>query len=362
MKTEKIVAIIIIMIIVLVGTLEITPVQADEYVKLEKPVIHVKVAKDGSKAKVTIEKTKGAESYIISASKNAQSNYYAGYRGELWFDTGMSIKLEKDGNKKRTVSLELTQGKYSVCVTAYNENAYEKYKESDEIEITINKPYKGTGYADTYDFSDTKVGDIIRFGTYEQDADFGNGNENIEWVVLSKNDKCMLVVSRYALDCLPYNIENDGSTWETCTLRKWLNKKFYNAAFNKTEKGLIEKVKIRNDDNESYNTDGGNNTKDRVFILSNYEIRKYVDDINVYTNCPDETYARCIPTDYATSCGLSSSLYGCCSWWTRTPGEYTRDESYVDSRGIIDFEGFGQHYYGYDDFFGVRPAMYISWD
>jgi len=359
MKTTKITA-IFMMIIMIIGMLEITPVKANGYVTVEAPVIHVKVAKNGSKVTVNIDKTKGAEGYLITAYKVSESNYYEGYRGYFWNDTGVDIMLEKDGSEKRTVSFELNQGKYTICVSAYNENALDKYTNSDEVEITINKPFKGKGYADAYDFSKTKVGDIIRFGTYEQDNDFENGNENIEWIVLKKNAKRMLVVSRYILDCLPYNIDTEGSTWETCTLRKWLNKKFYNAAFNKTEKALIKKVKIRNDDNERYNTDGGNKTRDRVFLLSNSEVRKYLDDINVYSNYPDETYVRCIATDYARSCGLPSFLYGCSDWWTRTPGECSRDASYVDSRGIIELAGYGQHYYGYDDFFGVRPAMYIS--
>ncbi|MBP3696995.1 MAG: hypothetical protein J6J45_05560, partial [Clostridia bacterium] len=73
------------------------------------------------------------------------------------------------------------------------------------------------------DFSDTQVGDYITFGSYEQDNDLSNGKEPIEWLVLDKQDGKVLVISKYALDAKPYNDEYVDVTWETCTLRSWLN-------------------------------------------------------------------------------------------------------------------------------------------
>jgi len=45
-----------------------------------------------------------------------------------------------------------------------------------------------------------KVGDIVYFGTYEQDNDTTNGKEDIKWLVLAKENNRVLVISDKALD------------------------------------------------------------------------------------------------------------------------------------------------------------------
>ncbi|WP_410901694.1 DUF6273 domain-containing protein [Ruthenibacterium lactatiformans] len=57
-------------------------------------------------------------------------------------------------------------------------------------------------------------------------------------------------------------------TWEICTLRKWLNKEFINAAFTEKEKQLIPAVMVSADRNLDYDTNLGNSTKGKVFLLS----------------------------------------------------------------------------------------------
>ena len=76
-----------------------------------------------------------------------------------------------------------------------------------------------------------KVGDYVVFGQYEQDNDTSNGKEDVEWLVLDVQEDRALLISKYLLDCKPYNTTDDHVTWETCTLRKWLNDEFINTAF-----------------------------------------------------------------------------------------------------------------------------------
>ena len=98
------------------------------------------------------------------------------------------------------------------------------YKDSAEKLLRIKPQY--------YKFllKNSKVGDIVYFGTYEQDNDTSNGKEDIEWLVLAKKGNRILVISDKALDRQPYNSSRTRVTWETCTLRKWLNNDFINAA------------------------------------------------------------------------------------------------------------------------------------
>ena len=63
-----------------------------------------------------------------------------------------------------------------------------------------------------------KVGDIVYFGTYGQDSGTSNSKEDIEWLVLAKENNRILVISDKALDCQPYNPSWSDVTWETCSL------------------------------------------------------------------------------------------------------------------------------------------------
>ncbi len=199
-----------------------------------------------------------------------------------------------------------------------------------------------------------KVGDIVYFGTYEQDNDTSNGKENIEWLVLAKKDNKILVISDKALDCQPYNTSDDYVTWEKCTLREWLNNDFINAAFSDDEKAMIPTVTVSADSNLKYNTNPGNTTKDKVFLLSIVEAEKY------FTS--DEA-RMCIPTEYVISNVSTSDEYtkdgkATCWWRLRSPGALQYYAAKVDFDGDVDEFGIDVDY----DIGGVRPALWITID
>lgn len=123
---------------------------------------------------------------------------------------------------------------------------------------------------------DKKVGHYVSFGKYEQDNNTSNGKEKIEWLVLEVKDGKALVISKYALDCKPYNTSSTNVTWETCSLRNWLNNDFINSAFSATEKTMIPSVKVSADKNPDYSTSSGKATQDRLFLLSVKEMNKYL--------------------------------------------------------------------------------------
>ena len=54
-----------------------------------------------------------------------------------------------------------------------------------------------------------ETGAVVMFGSYEQDNQPDNGAEPIEWLVLAQSEGKALLVSRYALDCQPYNAGKD---------------------------------------------------------------------------------------------------------------------------------------------------------
>lgn len=192
-----------------------------------------------------------------------------------------------------------------------------------------------------------KPGDTVLFGEYEQDNNTSNGKEDIAWLVLEVKDGKALVVSKYALDCKQYNTSNTDVTWETCTLRKWLNNDFINAAFSSYEKAMIPTVTVSADKNS---TNPGNATQDQVFLLSITEANKYFGS---------DSARQCKPTDYAFANGAYvNSVNGNCGWWLRSPGvtQYSaHSAAYVHNSG-------GVYESGSDVDIGtsaVRPAMWI---
>ena len=195
-----------------------------------------------------------------------------------------------------------------------------------------------------------KVGDIVYFGTYEQDNDTSNGKEDIKWRVLAKENNRILVISDKALDCQPYNSSYRDITWENCTLRKWLNNDFVNAAFTAEERAKIPMVTVSADKNPKYDTDPGNATKDKVFLLSIVEAEKYF--------ASDEA-RMCVPTDYAVARGAYvNSDNGTCWWWLRSPGYYQNYAADVLLGGDVYEDGYGVNHGDC----AVRPAMWISID
>ncbi|MCR5135930.1 MAG: DUF6273 domain-containing protein [Oscillospiraceae bacterium] len=217
--------------------------------------------------------------------------------------------------------------------------------------------------------------DVITFGRYEQDGNLSNGPEAIEWLVLAKQGSRALVVSRYALESKAYNDERVDITWETCTLRSWLNSTFLNTAFTASEQSRIPTVTVVNNDNTKFGTEGGNNTQDKVFLLSISEVEQYFssESKRVYdSEDPDDYWVywpdrMCAPTAYVyTQWGCTSwedwlnswyegntEIWGCW-WWLRSPGGDQDSAAGVDGGGYLD--DFGD----YGDGGGVRPALWIN--
>lgn len=200
-----------------------------------------------------------------------------------------------------------------------------------------------------------KAGDTVAFGKYEQDADLSNGRENIEWRVLDVKDGKLLITSKYLLDAVPFNDHGAVCTWESSSIRTWLNNDFYNEAFDQTEKSSIVKGTVTMDKNLNYDTDPGNSTEDSVFLLSLDEALAY------FTNNIDR---RCDPTAYAAKRGalqmpgaLEEGLYSS-YWWLRTPGWDEGEKVAVTSRGDIQTDGAVSHAF----YFCARPAMWVSAD
>ncbi len=193
------------------------------------------------------------------------------------------------------------------------------------------------------------AGAIITFGTYPQTS-AGKDSTPIKWVVLeydAYNNRALLL-SLYALDCKPYNTNWTGITWETCSLRKWLNGTFLATAFSAKERTGIAVTTVDNSARQGYrgwNTSGGKNTEDYVFLLSYAEAWRYFGS---------DSERQCEPTKYAAARGVFLYNNDHCWWWLRSPGPFPSTACDVFSDGVRDYIDV---YYAYG---AVRPALWVD--
>lgn len=108
--------------------------------------------------------------------------------------------------------------------------------------------------------------DIIILRSYPQNSENVSEKEPIEWIVIDQKEDCILCISKYLLDCKPYNETLEKVTWERSTLRKWLNSEFFCTAFTEDEQKRIHITDVKNPSHD---------TQDLIFLLSYDEAEKY---------------------------------------------------------------------------------------
>ncbi len=224
------------------------------------------------------------------------------------------------------------------------------YKDSAELAASIREenPYVTVMVA--------KPGEIVTFGSYEQDASTSNGKEAITWKVLAKEDNRILLISEYGLDSQPYDTSRENGTWQTCSLRKWLNSYFISSAFTGEEQSLIETSTVTADKNPEYNTDPGKDTQDKIFLLSIQEAQQYF-------NSDAERLAKATPYTLGKGVYVNDVTNGS-NWWLRSPGQ----EPYTAAFGVHDggIGLYGIYVDGYSPIvkqkyeYMIRPAMWVK--
>ena len=353
--------------------------------KLPTPEFTISKIDKGTGIKITIEKTKGATGYHIYITNRV--NAYSPYSKNDGAYSRKVATIEKNGKKVRTLTLTgLPEGKYTFRIVAFRKTLNKDPKYSTDkytfIHSDVTKEKKVKIRAAKlkerkdreYEFSNVNVGDTVVFGAYEQDAVNINGKEDIEWIVLSKENGRMLLLSKYALDSLSYNKDYVDITWENCTLRKWLNEVFYKEAFTDRERNMICNVKLKNPDDTNHGVSGGNDTEDNVFLLCSDDIVNTSYGFGSDCETMDKT-RFCAATPFATLQGvLPDNEYNedfvafdeifpqhvtdeglpTCMWWLRSP------ELLSNGAAMIEFHGIKTSVRVHDQRGGVRPAIYVS--
>ena len=193
--------------------------------------------------------------------------------------------------------------------------------------------------------------ETITIRRYKDIITMGTGPDGIplEWLVLTREKNKVLLITKNIIDFIPYNEERVNITWETCTLRAYLNHDFFINTFSREEQEKIQQIKLSNS-----GTLGGNDTVDKVFCLSVDEVEKYFKEYKE---------RAAVATEYANIKGkeLGRRYYG----WDgnhnryrlRSPGDESDTTFGVDFRGKF-YGGYGVH----NEQIGIRPAVWVNLD
>ena len=183
------------------------------------------------------------------------------------------------------------------------------------------------------------------------------------------------------MDDQRYNEKWATITWEKSSMRSWINgykasenqseidysnKNFIDTAFSTVQKNAIKTTKVENRNNIHYGSagQGGNDTSDKIFLLSEREVYN-TDDAKKYGFVLDgEVYdeaRRCKCSTYAYAMGTwrnieDSEYNGNALWFLRSPG----GSCYGDVTAVYDF---GRVNSGGTSIFSdhsVRPAIHLD--
>lgn len=199
----------------------------------------------------------------------------------------------------------LKDGDENIAYNNYNALSKEDYKDSEAKFVTLEKAR----------VKNTKIGEVIPFA-------------HMDWRVLAKKDGKILLLKDNALGSTPFNEKDENITWESSSVRQWLNNNFLEESFTENERNSILETTVKNSPNPTYKTPAGKDTQDKFFLLSCDEVEKYYDAIHETKSC----------------------------WWLRTPGAATNSMSFVyKDKTVMD--------YGYEvtnTNITVKPAMWLD--
>ena len=169
-----------------------------------------------------------------------------------------------------------------------------------------------------------RVGDLVNFGYYVQGLE--KECAPIQWIVLRRSDKEIQLISSAGIAVKPFNDDNASRSWEKSSLRAWLNREFWQAAFSEV---LDEQIVLSSYRAKQVRDDkgvvAGEMLYDKVYILSQDEAEKL----------PLED-RRCCPTGDAFRRGayVTNGL-GTGVWWTRTRDSKSKRVVAVDITGAL---------------------------
>ncbi len=291
-----------------------------------------------------IEKLRGAEreaEYNARQSRERLLGYASREEVEGDLETVLEVIEELEREKLDTFK----SGGYAYSFSS----AVAVYSQTPAVAALVDRKL---GIAAPYYLAQFGLRDTVTFGCYPQS---GDRPEPIEWIVGGKRGQekerdGLLLVSRYALDCRPYD-EGGGTEWKTSSLRKWLNGEFLKRAFTPAQQSLLT-----------------GDPDSKVGILDRYGVSLVFALSGTAFHHKEEM--PCKATPYAKKMGAWTNADGLCAWWVDERGRIEGSQGMASRYGILVFPaerytGDPKADWGYGAFsetgaIGVRPAIWLD--
>jgi len=189
-----------------------------------------------------------------------------------------------------------------------------------------------------------QVGEIIAF-------------DRFNWRILDVQDNMALIITEEIVEQRAYHSKYKDTIWPDCEVRNYLNGEFYDR-FDETNKSRILETAIKNMDNPWYGTKAGNESQDKIFLLSLDEVCRYFgDSTEKLYNRGNNRYWKKNDENNRKRLARFAAAHSCWWWWLRSPGRHNRLAAYVHGTdGCVGVNGNNVTNGGG----GIRPAMWIK--
>ena len=224
------------------------------------------------------------------------------------------------------------KGRY-ICDIGYNVTGYRGIRPA--IIINLLSTYVKIGDKVKISVASSEW-DTVTFGSYK--------GYDISWRVLNiSGDDAFLLADRI-LESKDKKYD-DSILWKDSPIRKWLNEDFYNDTFDDDEKSMIKSTNVINNGNSYKGIEGGEDTIDKLFLLSLDEIVNIeYGFFNMHSVVSSTRVAK-----------TNDEKDG--EWWLRSPSDYQEITARVYDDGYVGDSVFSVFY---TIGVGVRPALHID--
>ena len=229
------------------------------------------------------------------------------------------------------------------------------------------------------EYMSVELKDTVTFGNYFNNMDplvKEYYKEPVEWILVSRDDKNALLMSKYIIDSEPFNNEKPSFSggkyysrtgdylscdWKHSSLRRWMNDVLYNEMFNEAEKTQINTAYVDDTYILDYSTYEvlGNRSEDKIFLLNEKELFHYFGKNNAPASYVNRSTRG---TEYAVK--RKNLIYDIYDWsWSRGNGDYMlRPTGELDNKTIlIQSNGnYSRAPHISESGHGVRPCIFIK--
>lgn len=203
--------------------------------------------------------------FIIAFVLGARTSHAKYYLANTYMFTGSYVQAAKQYSKLGTY--KDCKERLTICRYKAGLN-YEKHGNY----LEAKKCYAKAGYYKDSDIRKVNM-EIKLFPNRKAGGKIIIGNS--VWKIMEIRNGQALLLKNKPITGIPYNNASVKTTWETSTVRKWLNTEYRDKTFTKEEIKRIALTDLQNSKNVLYGTDGGNATQDYLFLLSTGDAKKY---------------------------------------------------------------------------------------